>query len=195
MHLEHYKKKEDAFLHRIIVLDEAWAQAYKPEMKWHSNVWRHYRSPPKTKVQQNPSNAKVMVIFAYDSVSTILTHAVPQHRTVTGQYYTNFLEYHLRHAFLKKRPHFLGENTPIILHDNTWPHVIDVVKQLLVRWQWEVLYHLPKAPDISPCDFDFIPIVKEPLCGRRFKTIPNIIDAVGCSIWTINKTGAAKGIM
>jgi len=25
MHLERYKKKEDAFLHRIIALDEAWA--------------------------------------------------------------------------------------------------------------------------------------------------------------------------
>ena len=33
MHLERYKKKGDAFLHRIIALDEARARAYNPEMK------------------------------------------------------------------------------------------------------------------------------------------------------------------
>ena len=95
----------------------------------------------------------------------------------------------------KKRPHFLGENTTIILHNNTRPHVADVVNQLLVRWQWEVLYHPPYSPDISPCNFDLIPKVKELLRSRPFKTIPDIIDAVGRSVQTINKTGAAKGIM
>jgi len=137
------QKKGDAFLHRIITLDEAWAQAYELEMKRQSNEWSHYGSPHKTKVWQNPSNAKVMVIFAYDSAGIILTHAVPQHRTVTGQYYADFLEHHLRRALQKKRPHFLGENTQIILHDNAQPHVADVVNQLLARWQWEVLYHPP----------------------------------------------------
>jgi len=195
MHLESYKKKGDAFLHRIIALDEAWARAYEPEMKRQSNEWRHYGSPRKTKLRQNPSNAKVMIIFAYYSAGIILTHAVPQHTTVTGQYYADFFEHHLRRALRKKRPHFLGENTPIILHDNARPHVTGVVNQLLARWQWEVLYHPPYSPDISPCDFDLIPKVKEPLRGRHFKTIPDIIDAVGRSVRTINKTGAAKGIM
>jgi len=115
MHLEHYKKKGDAFLHSIIALDEAWARAYEPEMKRQSNEWRHYGSPGKTKVRQNLSNAKVMLIFAYDSAGIILTNAVPQHRTVTGQYYADFLERHLCRAFRKKRPHFLGENTPFCM--------------------------------------------------------------------------------
>jgi len=84
VHLERYKKKGDAFLHRIIALDEAWARAYEPAMKRQSNERRHYGSPRKTKVRQNPSSAKVMLIFAYDSAGIILTHAVPQHETVTG---------------------------------------------------------------------------------------------------------------
>jgi len=63
MHLERYKKKGDAFLHRTIALDEAWARAYESEMKRQSNDRRHYGSPRKTKVRQNPSNAKVMLHF------------------------------------------------------------------------------------------------------------------------------------
>ena len=110
MHLEHYKKKGDAFLHHIITLDEVWVRAYGPEMKRQSNEWCHYGSPRKTKVQQNPSNAKVVVIFAYDSAGIIFTHAVPQHRTVTGQYYTDFLGHHLR-VRCRRRDHTFSVKT------------------------------------------------------------------------------------
>jgi len=37
-----------------------------------------------------------------------------------------------------------------------------------------------------------IPKMKEPLRGIRFRTIPEILQAVDRSIRTINKTGAAK---
>ena len=48
---------------------------------------------------------------------------------------------------------------------------------------------------LSPCDFDLIPKMKEPLRGIRFRTVPEILQAVYRSIRTINKTGAAKGIL
>jgi len=37
--------------------------------------------------------------------------------------------------------------------------------------------------------------MKEPLRGIRFRTVPEILQAVDRSIKTINKTGAAKGIL
>ena len=48
---------------------------------------------------------------------------------------------------------------------------------------------------LSPCDFDLIPKMKEPLRGIRFRTVPEILQAVDRSILTINTTGAAKGIL
>ena len=48
---------------------------------------------------------------------------------------------------------------------------------------------------LSPCDFDLIPKMKEPLRGIRFTTVPEILQAVDRSIRTINTTGAAKGIL
>ena len=47
----------------------------------------------------------------------------------------------------------------------------------------------------DPCDLDLIPKMKEPLRGIRFRTVPEILQAVGRSIRTINTTGAAKGIL
>jgi len=37
--------------------------------------------------------------------------------------------------------------------------------------------------------------MKEPLLGIRFRAVPEILQAVDRSIRTINKTGAAKGIL
>ena len=48
---------------------------------------------------------------------------------------------------------------------------------------------------LSPCDFDLIPKMKEPLRGILFRTVPEIFQAVDRSIRTINTTGAAKGIL
>ena len=48
---------------------------------------------------------------------------------------------------------------------------------------------------LSPCDFDLIPKMKEPLRGIRFRTVPEILQAVDRSIRTMNTTGAAKGIL
>ena len=48
---------------------------------------------------------------------------------------------------------------------------------------------------LSPCDFDLIPKMKEPLRGIRFRTVPEILQAVDRSIRTINTRGAAKGIL
>jgi len=58
-----------------------------------------------------------------------------------------------------------------------------------------VLYHPPYSLDLSPCDFNLIPKKKEPLRGTRFRTVPEILQAVDLSIRTINTIGAAKGIL
>ena len=48
---------------------------------------------------------------------------------------------------------------------------------------------------LNSCDFDLIPKMKEPLRGIRFRTVPEILQAVDRSIRTINTTGAAEVIL
>ncbi|PNF41575.1 hypothetical protein B7P43_G12101 [Cryptotermes secundus] len=69
-------------------------------------------------------------------------------------------------------------NPPIILQDSARPHAAQTVADLFDRWGWEMLYHPPYSPDLSPCDFDLIPEMKEPLRGIRFRTVPEILHAV-----------------
>ncbi|GBL74124.1 hypothetical protein AVEN_231019-1 [Araneus ventricosus] len=94
----------------------------------------------------------------------------------------------------KKRRHIL-QNPPIILQGNARSHASQAAADLFVRWGWKVLRHPQYSTDLSPCDFDMIPKMKEPLRGNRFRTVPEILQAVDRSIRTINTTGDANGIL
>jgi len=48
---------------------------------------------------------------------------------------------------------------------------------------------------LCPCDFHWIPKMKEPLHGIRFRKVSETVHAVDRSIRTINTTRAARGIL
>lgn len=192
-HLERYRREGEGFLRRIITIDETWARAYEPQLKRQSNEWRHHGSPRKVTVRNTTTNVKAMLIIAYDCDGVIINHTVPQRQTVTAEYYCNFLQNNLRAALRRKRRHFLN-NPPIILHDNARAHAAVAVTDLLLRWGWEVLYHPPYSPDLSPCDYDLFPKMKEPLRGRCFRTVEDVLRATDRSIRTIQRLGTANGI-
>ena len=68
----------------------------------------------------------------------------------------------------------LLENGILILHDNARPHIGKVVRELLDRYSWEVLPHLPYSPDMSPPDFNLFPELKINMRGVRFSTLEDL---------------------
>ena len=107
--------------------------------------------------------------------------------------FRQFLENNLRPVLRRKRPHFL-QNPPISLQDNARVHMAHPVADLYRHWGWEVLFHPPHSPDLSPCDYDLISKLKEPLRDIRFQTVPDILRAVGLSVRNIDRSGTATGI-
>ncbi|KAJ4438093.1 hypothetical protein ANN_14032 [Periplaneta americana] len=90
----------------------------------------------------------------------ILTHTVPQRQNVNAQYFRHFWSIS-ESSNAKKAPTCFAES--IILQDNARAHMAHPVADLYHRWRWEVLFHPPHSPDLSPCDYDLIPKMKEPL--------------------------------
>jgi histone-lysine N-methyltransferase SETMAR len=133
LHLDRYAREGEAFLRRIITMDETWARSYEPELKRQSSEWRRQGSPRQRKFRQEAGHVKVMLIVAYDYEGVLLTHAVPSGTTVNAVYYRNFLEHHLCPALRRKRPHLL-QSHPIVLHDNARCHVANTVADLFKKW-------------------------------------------------------------
>ena len=86
------------------------------------------------------------------------------------------------------------QNPLIILQDNARAHTAHPVANPYHRWGWEVLFHPPHSPDLSPCEYNLIPKGKEPLRDIRLQTVPDILRAVGRSVRNIDRTGTATGI-
>ncbi|XP_035229771.1 histone-lysine N-methyltransferase SETMAR-like [Stegodyphus dumicola] len=193
-HLEGYHNEGDAFLQRIVAIDETWARAYEPELKRQSNELCHQCSPRPQKFRQEPSRVKVMLIMAYDWEGVILTHAAPEVQTVNADYYCRFLQHHLPPAMRRKCSRLLHNNLPIVLHNNARCHVAHNATLLLLQWQWEIQKHPPYSPDMSPCDFDLFPKLKEPLRGHRFPDVSSVLHAVERSVAHINNQHLATGL-
>ena len=65
----------------------------------------------------------------------------------------------MRPAMRKKRPALLKAG-PILLHDNAVPHKSWHVTSVIDEYKWETLKHPAYFPDLSPCDFDLFPELK-----------------------------------
>ncbi|PSN43333.1 hypothetical protein C0J52_14178 [Blattella germanica] len=52
----------------------------------------------------------------------------------------------------------------------------------------------PYSPDISPCNYDLIPKMKMPMCGKRYHTTEDVKQAAKRSLCTINRFGNANRI-
>ncbi|PSN42070.1 hypothetical protein C0J52_16390 [Blattella germanica] len=111
----------------------------------------------------------------------------------TVQLLASLLDVDRRWTAQNTAPHFMVQR-PIILHENARCHTAAAIRDLLRRWQWEILEHPPYSPDMSPCDYDLFSKVKEPLRGNRYNTREAIIHAVGRSIRNINRNGRADGV-
>ncbi|KAJ4442929.1 hypothetical protein ANN_04526 [Periplaneta americana] len=67
--------------------------------------------------------------------------------------------------------------------------LVETVREITI-----VLYHPSYPPDLSFCDFDLIPKMKDPLRRIRFRTDEDALQATDHSIRIINRLGSANGI-
>lgn len=192
-HLKRYEEEGERLLNRIVAIDETWIRSYEPELKSQSAEWHTPASPRPAKFRRKQGSIKQLAIFAYDNHGILSSHFVPAGQTVNGQYYKYFLQDILRPAIRKKRRELL-DAPPILLHDNATPHKSSEVTSLIDLYRWEILRHPPYSPDLSPCDFDLFPQLKEPMRGIRFNDTDELEDAVAKEVRRINSGCLATGI-
>jgi hypothetical protein len=68
------------------------------------------------------------------------------------------------------------------------------VTDLLTKYEWEVLPHVPYSPDISPPDFDLFSNLKESMFGQHFSSLEEVSAAVNRAFRGLNVSGTLNGI-
>ena len=94
MHLERYEHECEAFLRRVITINETWIRSYTPELKRQPNEWRHTESPRPKRCRALQDPSKLIIIVCYDYESIIVIYTVPHGTRVNEDYYSRYLEHH-----------------------------------------------------------------------------------------------------
>jgi len=93
----------------------------------------------------------------------------------------------------KNWPDLFGDG-PLILHENARLHLGKVVTDLLSKYEWEVLLHVPYSPDMSPPDFNLFHTLKEPMREHLIPSLEEVSGAVTRAFQRLNKNGTLNGI-
>ena len=167
-HFLRFNDHGEDFLEQIITTDETWVHQYCPETKVQSVTWKHPGSPTIKKFKTSTSCGKLMATVFWDMHSVLLLHFSPPNETVNSAAYQATLK-KLKRAVQCKRPQ-MSDKRMLLLNFNAQQHTAHATVNLLERWGWEILEHVPYSLDLAPLDFHLFPNMKKRLCAKRFKS-------------------------
>ena len=112
---------------------------------------------------------------------------------VNKEYYEYFLRHIIWPAIGRKQPELL-EATPPILQDNATYHKASNVQAVFTEYSRKLLQHHPCWPDLSPCDYNLFPKIKELLHGICYDDLDELYAAVNGVVRGIIVSCLATGI-
>ncbi|XP_061178417.1 histone-lysine N-methyltransferase SETMAR-like [Saccostrea echinata] len=172
-----YEDCDQRRINEIVTGDETWIYFFEPETKLNNNVWIGENDTRPQIARRNRSVWRVMYALFFDSKGPVAQVPVPEHSSVTGQFYAeNVLSQVVEH-YKTTRPTTSTRGIKL-LHDNAPAHRSEVVTKYLKENGIAVLPHPPYGPDLAPCDFWLNAVIKEALQGRRFESRHAVGSAV-----------------
>lgn len=164
------------FLKTIVTGDESWCFMYDPQTKRQSSAWLSPGEQRPTKVRQQKSKVKTMLIAFFDSKGLIHHEFVPVGQTVNARFYLEVMK-RLVHRIRRIRPEYKDPGSWTLLHDNAPAHTATLLTHYYAANQITVLSHPPYSPDLAPADFFLFPKVKLKMKGHFFQTVQAIQSA------------------
>ncbi|GFS02957.1 transposase [Elysia marginata] len=103
---------------------------------------------------------------------------------MTATYYVQNVLSQVKSAINEQRLKVSTSRT-LLLHDNAGPHKARATTQSLHELGIQVLSHPAYSPDLAPCDFWLLTILKDRLAEGKFDRIQDLTKVVNSEPWTI----------
>ena len=161
--LNKFQRDGQAFLDRVVTMDESAVSYHTPETKQQSKQWLKKGTPGPIKARSQATRTKQMVLAFFDAKGLIYTNIVPRGQTVNADYIITALQLFWRRLRLKRPDLF--KNGFVFHWDNAPVHTAGKVKTFLQKKNVELLEHPPYSPDLAPADYFLFPKVKADLAG------------------------------
>ena len=153
------RNNNEPFLDRTVMCDEKqilYDSLQRPARIWTFIALRKARLAPE----------KVMVTVSWSAARLIHYSFLNPGETITPEKYAQQIdEMHWKLQHLQPVVNRMG---PVLLHDNTQPHVVQATLQKLNELGYKVLPHPLYSPDLSLTDYHFFKHLNSFLQGKCF---------------------------
>ena len=176
----------------IVTGDESWTQHYDPLSQLEAKVWKRLGEQTPTRLYQERSAGKVMMIIFRNKDGVLLTEYLPHGTTINGPCYASIIE-RLRSVIVEKGCGKVSHGV-LLLHDNALIDKCKIVQAAIRQTGFIELNHVAYSPDIAPTDYHLFSNLKKFLRLKDFSSDDEVVTAVEDYFTDLNSEFSCKGI-
>ena len=135
------------FFDCIVTGDESWIHHYDPLSQLEAKVWKELHEQTPTRLRQERSTGKMMVIVFWDKDGVLLTEYLPRGTTINGPWYASIIERLCSVIVEKGRRKVIRE--VLLLHDNAPIYKCNIVQAAIRQVSFIELNHCAYSLDIA----------------------------------------------
>ena len=180
------------FFDCIVTGDESWIHHYDLLSQLEAKVWKRLGEQTPTRLRQERSAGKIMMIIVWDVDGVLFTEYPPRRTTINGPCYASIIE-RLRFAIVEK---WRGEVSRgvLLLYDNDSIHKCKIVQTAIRQVGFIELNHPVYSPDIASSDYHLLSNLKKFLRDKNLSSNDEAVTTVEDYLTDLNSEYFCKGI-
>ena len=161
---------------RIVTGNESWIHHYDPLSQLEAKIWKKPGEQAPTRLRQERSAGKIVMIIFWDSDGVLLTEYLPRGTTINGPYYASIIE-RLYSVIVEKGRGKVSHGV-LLLYDNAPIYKCKIVQAAIRQAGFIELNHPAYSPDIAPFDYHLFSNLKKFLRLKNFSSDDEAVTTV-----------------
>ena len=135
----------------IVTGDESWTQHYDPPSQLEAKVWKRLGEQTPTRLRQEISAGKIMMIIFRNKDGVPLTEYLPRGTMINGSYYASIIE--RLHSVIVEKGRGKVSHEVVLLHNNAPIGKCKIVQAAIRQAAFIELNHPAYSLDIAPANY------------------------------------------
>ena len=161
-------------VYNLVTGDETWVRVYDPKVGLQGKVWVHFGDEAPEQPRRSHHQKKFMACIFFSNTGPVHCDMDTSNKKINSDYYIECC-LNLMVAARKSRHGKTDIDQLVLHHDNARPHTSSHTTGYIKATGFKVLSPSPYSPDLAPCDFWLLPLIKGRLAGQSFDSV----EAVG----------------
>ena len=176
----------------IVTGDEFWIHHYDPLSRLEAKVWKRLGEQIPTRLSQERSAGKIMMIIFWDKDGVLLTEYLPRETTINDPCHASIIG-RLRSVIVEKGRNKVSHGV-LLLHDNVSIDKCKIVQAAIRQAGFIELNHPAYSPDIALSDYHLLSNLNKFLRWKNFSSDDEAVTTIEDYLTDLNSEIFCKGI-